>query len=901
MKAEPICYTLKKKHRRVRFGQMKEIPKSYDPKPVEEKWYKFWLERKLFHAQEVSDKPPFCIVIPPPNVTGSLHIGHALDNTLQDILIRWRRMQGYNVLWLPGTDHAGIITQYLMEKMLAEEGLTKEELGREKFLERMWKWKEESRARIINQLMRLGCSCDWDRERFTLDEGLSRAVRTAFKILYEEGLIYKGSYIVNWCPRCKTALSDLEVEYEERLGKLYYVKYPLVDRPGHLVIATTRLETMLGDTGVAVNPNDDRYKHLIGSRARLPIVGRELPIVGDEAVDMEFGTGVLKVTPGHDPTDFEIGKRHGLPELNVMNPDGTMNDNAGKFAGMDRYECREALVKELQRKGYLVKVEEYQHSIALCERCRTPIEPLISEQWFVRMKPLAREAIKAAQEKRVRFVPELWEKEFYNWLYNIKDWCISRQIWWGHRIPAWTCEGCGEEIVEVDPPRRCPKCGSEKLQQDPNVLDTWFSSGLWPFSTLGWPDDTPLLRTFYPTSVLVTGWDILFFWVARMIMLGLKFMGEVPFRYVYLHPLVADEFGRKMSKSRGNVIDPIESMEKYGTDAFRFALTASVIPSRYMPFPESRIGGSRNFANKIWNASRFVIMNLEGFRPEGEPPREMLELCDRWMLSRYNRAVRLVNESLESFKFEAAAHTLYDFIWHEFCDWYVELSKIRLYGSEDPRERYVAQYVLWRVLEGTMRLLHPIMPFITEEIWQMLPHEGESIVIAPYPEPDDDLTDEEAEREMGLLMEVIREIRTIRSEMRIPPSKEIAVLIQAPDPGERSILEGHVGYISHLCRAPQVRIRESAERPSTSAAAVVGDIEIYVPLADLIDVEKERERIRRELGKVEKELEKIESNLANEQFLKKAPQHIVRAQRERREELLAVRERLFKNLQMLQR
>ena len=879
---------------------MREIPKSYDPKPVEEKWYKFWLERKLFHAEEVSDRPPFCIVIPPPNVTGSLHIGHALDNTLQDILIRWRRMQGYNTLWLPGTDHAGIITQYLMEKMLAEEGLTKEKLGREKFLERMWRWKEESRSRIINQLMRLGCSCDWDRERFTLDEGLSRAVRTAFKILYDEGLIYRGSYIVNWCPRCRTALSDLEVEYEERLGKLYYIKYPLADRSGSLVIATTRPETMLGDTGVAVNPNDDRYKHLIGSKAILPIVGRELPIVGDEAVDMEFGTGVLKVTPGHDPTDFEIGKRHGLPELNVMNPDGTMNENAGKFAGMDRYECREALVKELQRKGYLVKVEEYQHSIALCERCRTPIEPLISEQWFVRMKPLAQEAIKAAQEKRVRFVPEMWEKEFYNWLYNIKDWCISRQIWWGHRIPVWTCRDCGEEIVEVDTPQRCPKCGSPKLEQDPDVLDTWFSSGLWPFSTLGWPDDTQLLRTFYPTSVLVTGWDILFFWVARMIMLGLKFMGEVPFRYVYLHPLVADEFGRKMSKSRGNVIDPIESMEKYGTDAFRFALTASVIPSRYMPFPESRIGGSRNFANKIWNASRFVIMNLEGFEPKGEPPRERLELCDRWILSRYNRTVSLVNEALESFKFETAAHTLYDFIWHEFCDWYVELSKIRLYGSEDPEERYTAQYVLWRVLEGTMRLLHPIMPFITEEIWQMLPHEGESIMIAPYPRPDEGLIDEEAEKRMELLMEVIREIRTIRSEMRIPPSKEISAVIQAPDPSKRAILEEHVGYISHLCRAPRVEICESASRPPTSAVAVAGDIEIYVPLADLIDVEKERERIKRELKKVEKELEKIEANLANEQFLKKAPQHIVQGQRERREELLTVRERLLKNLRMLE-
>jgi valyl-tRNA synthetase len=878
---------------------MIDIPKAYDPKPVEEKWYRFWLDRGYFHAEERSDKKPFCIVIPPPNVTGSLHIGHALDNTLQDILIRWRRMQGYNTLWLPGTDHAGIITQHVMERMLAQEGLSRQQIGREKFLERMWRWKEESRGTIIGQLMKLGCSCDWERERFTLDEGLSRAVRTAFKRLYDDGLIYRGSYIVNWCPRCETALSDLEVEYVETQGKLYYVKYPLADGDGELVIATTRPETMLGDTGVAVNPEDERYKNLIGSKAILPVVGRELPIVGDPVVDMEFGTGVLKVTPAHDPTDFEIGKRHNLPELNVMNLDGTMNQNAAQFAGMDRYECRDALVNVLRERGYLVKVEDYIHAVQVCERCHTPIEPLISEQWFVRTQPLARKAIGAAREKRVRFVPEMWEKEFYNWMNNIRDWCISRQIWWGHRIPVWTCESCGAEIVEVETPQSCPKCGSGDLRQDPDVLDTWFSSALWPFSTLGWPDDTQLLQQFYPTSVLITGWDILFFWVSRMIMMGLKLMGEVPFRYVYLHPLVADEMGRKMSKSRGNVIDPLDSMEKYGTDAFRFALTTSVIPSRYMPLPESRMEGGRNFTNKIWNASRFVIMNLSDFKP-GTSKDLRLELCDRWILSRYNRLVASVNQALEGFKFEVAAQIIYDFMWHEFCDWYVELSKIRLYHVEEPERRYTAQFVLWRVLEGIMRLMHPIMPFITEEIWQMLPHDGESVAVAPYPDPDENELDEDAERRMDLLMSVIRDIRNIRSEMNIPPSKELKVILQAPQDWEREVLEGHRDYISFLCRAPRITVSASAARPPASAAAVVGDIEIFVPLADLIDLDRERARLRKELERTIRDLEKVERNLKNESFLTKAPPHIVERERERKAELESAIAKLEKNLSFLE-
>ena len=878
---------------------MVDIPKTYDPKPIEGKWYKFWLDRKYFHAEEKSDGQPFCIVIPPPNVTGSLHIGHALDNTLQDILIRWRRMQGYNTLWLPGTDHAGIITQHVMEKMLAEEGLSRQQIGREKFLERMWRWKEKSRGTIIGQLMKLGCSCDWDRERFTLDEGLSRAVRTAFKRLYEEGLIYRGSYIVNWCPRCETALSDLEVEYVEEEGKLYYVRYPIADGNGEVVIATTRPETMLGDTGVAVNPEDERYKHLIGKKAILPIVGRELPILGDPAVDMEFGTGVLKVTPAHDPADFEIGKRHNLPELNVMNPNGTMNENAGKFKGMDRYECREAILKELKEEGYLVKVEDYTHAVGTCERCHTPIEPIVSEQWFVRMKPLAQKAIEAAREKRVRFIPEMWEKEFYNWMENIKDWCISRQIWWGHRIPVWNCQSCGEEIVEVETPKACPKCGSEDLIQDPDVLDTWFSSALWPFSTLGWPEETRLLRTFYPTSVLVTGWDILFFWVSRMIMTGLKFMGEVPFRYVYLHPLVADEMGRKMSKSRGNVIDPLVSMERYGTDAFRFALTSSLIPSRYMPLLESRMEGGRTFANKIWNASRFVIMNLSDFKPD-DSKRLSLELCDRWILSRYNGLVAAVNGALEGFKFELAAQLIYDFMWHEFCDWYVELSKIRLYHSDKSQERYTAQFVLWRVLEGMMRLMHPIMPFITEEIWQMLPHEGESIVIAPYPEPDERWINHEAESEMNLIMSVIRDIRSIRSEMNIPPSKELKAIIRVPDDQERRRLESHKGYISFLCRSPEIEISPEANRPPASATAVVGDIEIFVPLADLIDLDRERTRLQRELEKTLKELEKVERNLKNKSFLTRAPAHVIERQRERKSELESVIAKLKKNISFLE-
>jgi len=678
---------------------MTEIPKVYEPAEVEAKWYQFWLERNYFHALDTSERKPFSIVIPPPNVTGELHIGHALDNTLQDILIRWRRMQGYNTLWMPGTDHAGIVTQLIVENKLRAEGTSRQELGREKFLQRIWQWVEESRGTIIGQLKRLGSSCDWQRERFTLDEGLSRAVHEAFVRLYKDGLIYRGSYIVNWCPNCRTAVSDLEVEHEEEAGNLYYIQYALKNSDEHLVIATTRPETMLGDTAVAVHPKDERYQNVVGKSAILPILGRELPIIADEYVDIEFGTGALKVTPAHDANDFEIGQRHALAQVVAMNEDGTMSAETGKFEGMDRFDCRRKLIEELGEKGYLLKVEDYMVPIGRHDRCGIIIEPYVSLQWFVKMKPLAEKAIAAAESGRVKFTPEREEKRFYEWMYNIKDWCISRQIWWGHQIPIWYCQDCNE--INVGTPEKCDQCGSEELEQESDVLDTWFSSALWPFSTMGWPEESDLLKTFYPTSVLVTGWDILFFWVARMIVMGLWMRDEVPFYDVYLHGLVADETGAKMSKSRGNTIDPLPMMGKYGTDAFRFAIAASTIPNPYMPLPEDRIKGCRNFANKLWNASRLVLMNLEGFYDDAKPLK--LTLCDRWIRSRFNTVAQEVTDHLEKFNFNEAAQRIYDFLWHEYCDWYAELAKMRFNLSDESIEKYTAQYVASGVLEGILR------------------------------------------------------------------------------------------------------------------------------------------------------------------------------------------------------
>jgi len=903
------------------------ISKVYEPHEVESGWYKFWVERKYFHAAEVSDKPPFAIVIPPPNVTGDLHIGHALDNTLQDILIRWKRMQGYNTLWMPGTDHAGIVTQVVVERQLLEDGTNRHELGREKFLERMWEWKEKSHDYIVEQLMRMGCSCDWERERFTLDEGLSRAVREAFVRLYNDGLIYRGAYMVNWCPNCLTAISDLEVEHEDEQANLYYIKYPLKGSDEYLSIATTRPETMLGDTAVAVHPADKRYTQFIGKIAILPIVKRELPIIADEYVDREFGTGALKITPAHDPYDFDIGKRHNLPEIIAINEDGTMSAEAGKYEGMERFTCRKALLKELKGKGYLLKVEDYVHAVGRHDRCGTIIEPYISLQWFVKMQPLAEKAIAAAKNGEVEFIPAPQKRRFYDWMYNIRDWCISRQIWWGHQIPIWYCQDCDEMIAAIETPEKCSKCDSTNLRQDTDVLDTWFSSALWPFSTMDWPEETELLKTFYPTSVLVTGWDILFFWVARMIMMGLKCMDEVPFRNVYLHGLIADETGRKMSKSSGNAIDPIPMMEKYGADAFRFAIAASTIPSPYMPLPENRIRGYRNFANKIWNASRFVLMNIEDFDIVDEPLNLML--CDHWIISRFNKVAQKVTTYLHQFRFDDAALSLYAFLWHEYCDWYVEMVKLRL---NDPNERYTAQYMVSAILEGTLRLLHPFMPFITEEIWQRLPisldgqggkgargregkagvsrpfaslkgrpeNRAESIVIAPWPEYQPEKVNDDIEKTMQLLMDVIDNVRSILGEMNVPSSREVEVLIQTPDKKEREILTAHLSdYINAFTRTSKIDIAAHHDKPDAAAVAVVGNVEIYIPLLGIIDIEKEKSRLTRRLEKAAKDLAGIEKTLSNKDFIAKAPEKIIQQRRERKAELEAEKTRLEKNLEML--
>ncbi|HGE71705.1 TPA: valine--tRNA ligase [Candidatus Poribacteria bacterium] len=877
---------------------MTEIPKIYEPKNVEQKWYSFWMEKGYFHAEDVSDKPPYSIVIPPPNITGPLHKGHAVPMTIQDILIRWKRMQGYNTLWMPGTDHAGISANAVVDRQLRQQGIDRFQLGREKFIEKMWEWKHYIHKIIINGLHRLGCSCDWERERFTMDEGLSKAVTETFVRLYNKGLIYRSQYIVNWCPRDRTTLSNLEVDYKEQKTSLYYVKYPFVDGEGGIVVATTRPETMLGDTAVAVHPSDERYKSYIGKKVILPIVNREIPIIADALhVDPEFGTGAVKITPGHDFNDFEVAQRHNIPSLNIMNEDATMNENAGKFNGMDRFECRKALLKELEEGGYLVKIEEHDYMLGKCSKCDTIVEPRLSLQWFVKMKPLAEPAIKAVESGEIRIIPESWTKIYYEWMYNIRDWPISRQIWWGHQIPVWYCKDCDEMIVATSAPEKC-KCGSTNLEQDPDVLDTWFSSGLWPFSTLGWPEETQAYKTFYPTSTLVTAWDILFFWVARMIFQGIGCTGKKPFSDVYLHPLIADpESGTKMSKSKGNVQDLLDDIEKFGTDAFRFAIAASIIPSSYMMLPDSRIQGYRNFANKLWNASRFVLMNLDGM--DTNPSSLKLELCDRWILSRYNSVIQEVTDALSTYRFNDSAQILYDFVWHEFCDWYLELAKIRIYDKEDVYGRQSAQYIVWKVLEGTLRLLHPIMPFITEEIWQHLPHEGESIMIAPWPKAEVNMIDKSLEKDMTIIMDIIRSVRNILSEMNVPPSKKAEVLIQASDGNINGLLIENLNYIYRLANASKVIVEPVIQKPSSSATAVVGEIEIYVPLAGLIDVEKEKDRLTKSLEKAIADLERINVRLSDESFLSKAPENIINKERERKADIEALKIKLEKNLEML--
>ncbi len=880
-----------------------EMPKHFDPALSERKWYAFWMEKGFFHAEEGSPRPPYSIVIPPPNVTGSLHMGHALNNTLQDILIRYKRMQGYETLWMPGTDHAGIATQNMVEKELDAQGSDRHALGREKFVEKVWEWKEKYGGVILQQLKRLGASCDWERERFTMDEGLSRAVREVFVRLYHEGLIYQGDYIINWCPRCHTALSDLEVEHHDRQGHLYHLRYPSVDGLDEVVVATTRPETMLGDTAVAVNPADDRYTALLGKSFHLPMTRREIPLIADEFCDMAFGTGAVKVTPAHDPNDFEIGERHDLPKIAVISMDGTMTHEAGeRYEGMDRYRCRAQLVEDLQQGGFLVRTEDYNHAVGQCYRCQTVIEPIISRQWFVRTADLARPAIEAVQDGRIAIVPKAWEKTYFEWMTNIRDWCISRQIWWGHRLPVWYCDDCGKTIVQVEEPESCPGCGSSDLRQEEDVLDTWFSSALWPFSTMGWPENTETLQKFYPTSCLVTGFDILFFWVARMIMMGLKFMGEVPFRQVYIHALVKDSEGQKMSKTRGNVIDPLVIIDRYGTDAFRFTLAAMAAMGRDIKLAEDRIEGYRNFINKIWNASKLVLSyhkevgDGDASGLDGGPG----ERHNRWIRSRLNNVVGQARESLDNYRFNETAGVLYQFFWHEYCDWYLELAKPSLYGDRGDAARRETAGTAIMVLEKFLRLLHPIMPFVTEEIWQKVSPDGETIMRAPYPDIEQGEEDREAEESMGLVMELITAIRNLRTEVGISPAQKVQATFVGTDPSMVSIVEDSSDDIIRLARLKGISFAQArSEDPALSAAVVRGQ-EVLISTRESVDREAESLRLSRELEKVNAELAKVEKKLANPQFIDKAPADVVEKNRGILEELAAQKVKLQENLQRLE-
>ena len=854
----------------------KELPKVYDPRQVEPRIYQMWMDGGCFSAEPNPDKKPFSIVMPPPNVTGQLHMGHAMDATLQDILIRFKRMQGYEALWLPGTDHAGIATQIKVEENLRQEGLTRYDLGREKFLERVWAWKEKYGNRIVEQQKKMGSSCDWDRSRFTMDEGCSRAVRETFCELYDKGLIYKGSRIINWCPHCLTALSDAEVEYTDKPGHLWYIRYPLADGSGDIVVATTRPETMMGDTGVAVNPEDEKFKHLIGKTCILPIMNREIPIVGDEYCEIGFGTGAVKMTPAHDPNDFEVGLRHNLEVIRVIADDGTINENGGKYNGMDRYECRKAIVKDLEEQGYLVKTEDYSHNVGTCYRCHNDVEPLISAQWFVKMAPLAKEAIRVVQDGTVKFVPERFTKTYINWMENVHDWCISRQLWWGHQIPAWTCDDCGHINVSRQDPTQCEKCGSTHLTREEDVLDTWFSSALWPFSTLGWPDkDAKDLQYWYPTSVLVTGYDIIFFWVARMIFSGMEQMKKEPFKTVLIHGLVRDDKGRKMSKSLGNGIDPLEMADKFGADALRFNLITGNSPGNDMRFFVEKCEAMRNFANKIWNASRYVMMNLTIDRVELP---EKLELEDKWVLSKLNTLIREVTDNMEAYELGVASAKIYDFIWDTYCDWYIELTKARLY-SEDAIRKQTAIQVLVYVLDQILRLLHPFMPFITEEIWQSIPHEGDALIAAKWPEYREDLAFKAEESHMESVMDAIRAIRNRRAEMNVPPSRKAALYVLTSKP--QVYAEGE-GFIQRLAYADTVTMMDKEPENLNGMVTIpTADAKLYIPMGQLVDVAKELDRISKELEKNRKFLSSLEAKLSNEKFVSRAPEAVVNAEKEK--------------------
>ncbi|MBX6772438.1 MAG: valine--tRNA ligase [Chloroflexi bacterium] len=872
------------------------MPKTFNPRQVEQSLYQRWLQSGAFTPIIDWSQRPFTIVIPPPNITGELHYGHAMFVAFQDLMIRWHRMLGQPTLWLPGTDHAGIATQNVVEAELAREGLTRFDLGRERFVARVWQWKEKYGAIINRQLQRLGASVDWTRERFTLDEQLSRAVRVAFVRLFEKGLIYRGNYIVNWCPRCTTVLSDLEVDHEETNGKLYYIRYPLVptDRahtdPDAIVVATTRPETMLGDTAVAVNPADERYVGLIGCHVTLPFIGRVLPIIADTAVDPAFGTGAVKVTPAHDPNDYEIGRRHGLPAVNILNPNGTINAEGGPFAGLDRLEARKAVVQKLQEQGLLVRIEDHVHSVGHCSRCNDIIEPMISEQWFVKIKPLAEPAIQAVRDGRIRFIPERFARIYFNWMENIRDWPISRQLWWGHRIPVWYCDRCGQTIASVETPARCPSCGNQELRQDPDVLDTWFSSGLWPFSTLGWPEDTEDLRYFYPTSVLETGYDIIFFWVARMIMFGLEFTGKPPFEVVYLHGLLRDEHGEKMSKSKGNVRNPLEVIDRFGADALRYALVTGSTPGNDMRLSEEKLEGARNFANKLWNAARFVLST--GQPPTVEPDPAALTAADRWILSRYHRTVASVSSLLEEFEFGEAGRILYEFVWSEFCDWYIEIAKVQI-RSGDAARASTTRWVLFRVLDGILRLLHPYMPFVTEAIWDHLPGRDSMLIVARWPSAGP--TDPDAERTMDLVMEAIRVIRNARAEFRVEAGRRIHAVIVAEE--HISQFESQRSIIEALARVEPLTIVPAISEPPRRALHLLArGIAIYLPLAEMVDLEAERRRAEQDLARLRAQIASLDHRLSEPGFTTKAPPEVVQRERERRaalaEQIEKIEERL---------
>ena len=885
----------------------KELAKTYDPKGIEDRLYQKWLDKKYFHAEVDHSKTPFTIVIPPPNITGQLHMGHALDNTMQDILIRFKRMQGYNALWQPGTDHASIATEVKIIEKLREEGIDKHDLGREKFLERAWEWKAQYGGRIISQLKKLGSSCDWDRERFTMDEGCNKAVTEVFCKMHEKGWIYKGARIINWCPVCNTSISDAEVEYQEQAGHFWHIKYPLMDEDGKpsktefLEFATTRPETMLGDTAVAVNPEDERYKKLVGRKVLLPIVNREIPIVEDSYVDMEFGTGVVKITPAHDPNDFEVGKRHNLPVINIMNDDATINENGGKFAGMDRYEARAAIVKELDSMGLLVRIEDYSHNVGTHDRCKTTIEPLVKEQWFVKMDELIKPAVKAVKDGEIKLIPERMEKTYFNWTDNIRDWCISRQLWWGHRIPAYYCGDCGETVVAKEMPKVCPKCGKTHFTQDPDTLDTWFSSALWPFSTLGWPEQTEDLKYFYPTDVLVTGYDIIFFWVIRMIFSGYEQMGEKPFKTVLFHGLVRDSQGRKMSKSLGNGIDPLEIIEQYGADALRLTLITGNAPGNDMRFYNERVEASRNFANKVWNASRFIMMNMEG--KEVTPPAAGdLEPVDKWILSKCNVLIKEVTDNMENFELGIAVQKVYDFIWDEFCDWYIEMVKPRLYNSDNAVSQNAALYTLKTVLLDALKLLHPYMPFITEEIFCTMQSEEESIMISSWPVYREDRSFPEEEKSIETIKAAVRGIRNIRTEMNVAPGRKASVYVVSEDAGVRKVFEEGSLFFASLAYASEVLVQaDKAGIADDAVSVVIAGATLYIPFAELVDIKQEIERQEKEEKRLVSEIARAEGMLKNEKFISKASEQKVAEERAKLESYTRMLEQVRQRLAQLKK